>query len=423
MTLTTIDEVTKTGIAIELVRGIIDKASPEGQDLSPEYDYAMRAPLYNLAHSGIENGLKALIRQVEGDHPGGHNLKNLLRKLKGKAPQKAKFLEEAFNDIVNFYTIDTVKWAQFQSLDTYLKEFGSEDLFETYRYWALEKKDLYHIPLFIHRELLVVLEKLCRWGIEQITSQRVEYSIRYSFVRGVEEHINNCDDCRKDSSKPWLKILNKSFPSATPFSERLRGVNSQDFEIVDDECLNQVICTALEHLATSDDPAVRYFIHTLNDLPEGSVPQLCDVQLEVDESGIVKIRNGDQLGFIHQNIDSRWYAQDFFHKYNPQYAKTKDDAMNWLANECTEIVKVSVNGGPHIPKRTMSRPSPLYPDWNDSRLGYKMTFLNDDQRLSVGQHLEVRSGPHYYAVDDGIISEISGREVTWEDTSFTLKSI
>ena len=415
--MTTDDRVSDTGMAIEVARQLIDNAMPQVQDLMPKYEYAKWAPLYLIAHSAFENGLKALILQEEGVHCCGHALRKLFRRLKGKAPKKAKILEDAFADIVNFYTIDLSRLESCRSLDTYLGEYGNKELYKTFRYWALEGRDLDWIFLFVHRELLVVLEKLCRWGIEQITSQRVEDSIRYSFVRSIEEHINNCDDCRKDSSKPWLKILNKSFPSDTPFSDRLRGVNSQDFEIVDDECLNQVIYTALDSLGKSEDPTVRYYVQTLNDLPDGSVTLPSDIQFEVEwpteTYGIAKIRNGEKLGTIRYTIDSRWYAQDFFHKYNPRFAKTRDDAANWLLHACTVMVKVSVNGGEYTSRRAMSPPSPGGVGWDDPPAAHKITFANETHGLSVGQHLNVRSGLRSALVSDGIISKVSGREVEW----------
>ena len=422
MKMTTDDRVSDTGMAIEVARQLIDNAMPQVQDLVPKYEYAKWAPLYLIAHSAFENGLKAIlvklgVRWRRGRD--GHDLGKLLQLLRESDSAKAKLLENTFTDTVNFYTIDIGRWVKFQSLDTYLGEFGTSDRYETFRYWALEGRDQKWIPLFIHRELLVVLEKLCRWGIEQITSQRVEDSIRYSFVRGVEEHINNCDGCRKDSSKPWLKILNKSFPSDTPFSDRLRGVNSQDFEIVDDECLNQVIHTALDSLGKSEDPTVRYYIQTLNDLPDGSVTLPSDIQFEVewptDTYGIVKIRNGEKLGTIRYTIDSRWYAQDFFHKYNPRFAKTRDDAANWLLHACTVVVKVSVNGGEYTSRRAMSPPSPGGVGWDDPPAGHKITFANEAHGLSVGQHLNVRSGLRSALVSDGIISKVSGGLVEFGD--------
>ena len=119
----------------------------ENGTYSSEYANAKWAPLYALAHWGIENGLKALILQAVGQHPRGHDLYELFRLLESKDASKAKNLEHAFADIANFYTIDVDRWVHFQSLKPYLREFGKDELYEKFRYWALEDKGLYHIPL------------------------------------------------------------------------------------------------------------------------------------------------------------------------------------------------------------------------------------------------------------------------------------
>ena len=406
-------------MAIEQARKIIDKAMPPGPDLVPEYDYAMRAPLYNLAHSGIENGLKALIRQVEGDHPSGHNLRTLFRRLKGKDAKRARILEDVFTDIVNFYTIDTSHWVHFQTLDTYFKEYGSEKLFETYRYWALEDKELNHIPIFVHRELLVVLGEWCQWGNRHRMSKRVQSILHKGFQEGLEKHLNRekrCEPCwKKTSALAQTEFHWFNDPSPTLF-DTMRDAYSQNYNINEAECMDEIIYWAVQYLEESDDPAVRYCIGRRLDLPEGSVSLPCDIEIELESDGLVKIKNGQMLGRIVHSIDRRWYAQCIVSPYTGRLAKTKADAINWLANECTEIVKVSVNCGPHIPKRAMSRPQPLGPGWNESRIGFKITFTKEDHGLSIGQHLDVRSGRKYAAIHDGIIVKVRGREVVWGDT-------
>ncbi len=53
--MTTINEVSKTGMAIDQARGIIDKTMPQVQDLVPEYEYAKRMPLY--ADTSLSRGI------------------------------------------------------------------------------------------------------------------------------------------------------------------------------------------------------------------------------------------------------------------------------------------------------------------------------------------------------------------------------
>ena len=113
-----------------------------------------------------------------------------------------------------------------------------------------------------------------------------------------------------------------------------------------------------ERVQKSNDPAVRYLAHTLSDLPKGSVSPPCDVELEVqwpsDSYGIVRVKNGERLGVIRSNIDSRWFTLGPLSEYDAKFAKTKTDAMNWLVKKYTEVIDVSEDGGPHTPMRVMS---------------------------------------------------------------------
>ena len=216
-----LNEVQKTSIDIRETRRIIDDRTPQDPVWLADYDYAKFAPLFSQAHSAIEKGLKALIRQQGEEHPRGHDLGTLFECVKMKAPVQAKYLEDAFTDIVNFYTIDTRRWAHFQSLHAYLKEYGGEDRFKAYRYWALENKDLHHVPLFVQRELLVVLEEWCRDGRKHSISLRVQFIVRNGFSKGLGKHLNKenrCEPCWKNTSgphKPQIQGFND--PSSTLF--------------------------------------------------------------------------------------------------------------------------------------------------------------------------------------------------------------
>ena len=412
--MTTINVVSKTGMAIEMARRIIDVSLPQERDLAREYEYAKWAPLYNLAHSGIENGIKALIWQIDSDHPGGHNLRSLFRKLKGKAPKKARLLEDAFSDIVNFYTIDTRRWVYFNSLDAYLKEFGSEKRYETYRYWALDNKDLEYIPLFAHRELLAFLERLCQWGQRMFTSRRVELNVNGVLHRKIERHANHCDTCRKASVGPSMTRLLASFPSVAIIADRINDAYNRKFDNRDDECADKVMQATFECLKTSEDPAVQYYFNRLTDLPEGSITRPSDAELEVDQHGVVKIRTGETVGMLHHSMEGLWYALISSPESKARIAKTKEDAMYWLLAERTEMVQISVDGGAFTPKRAMSSPSYVWVrSESSSSPGYKITFADESHGLTVGQFLDIRSGTSSVLEFNGPITRISGREVFW----------
>ena len=409
-------EISKVGIAIERARSIVDQAMPRERNLFlPDFEYAKLAPLYALAHWGIENGLKAILSQQKIKYPRGrtgHDLGELYRLSKQNDLVDANALEHAFTDAANFYTIDRRRWNEFRSLDAYLKSFGEWKRYETFRYWALDDLDQFHIPLLVHRELLVALEKILGWHHQQVASKRVKRWIHRQLSEEVRGHIHACHSCRKALPQPFLEVLNDSYPSNTPFREKLQYLYNQHVKTADNGCMNQVIRGTFGSLSRDNDPAVRYLVKTLDDLPKGSLERPSDISLEVNWvvhciAGTVKIQNGQTLGHIRESIDGRWLAQAYSPPTNSIVAKTKTDAKNWLVEECTEIVRVSVNGGPYTPTRVVS----------PALLGrpFAITFANSTHGLTVGQHIDVRINRLPYIIHQGTISRINGREVEWGD--------
>ena len=427
-----LNEVQKTGIAIRETIRIIDNHTPQDPVRLADYNYAKMAPLFALSHWGIEIGLKALILQETQVHYRIHALRKLFRQLKGKAPKQAKYLEDTFIEIVNFYTIDKSKWKSFKTLDTYLGEYGKKERYQTFRYWPLENQALFHTHLFVHRELLKVLEDRCVDGRKHSISRRVRSIIRNGFSKGIGKHLNKenrCEPCWKNTSGPHKPQIQGFNDSSSTLFHAIRDDYSRRFNINQVECMDEITRWAVQYLEKHDDPAVRYCVIRRNDLPQGSVSLPSDVELDVEWSepdilGIVKIKNGVKLGSILYGIDSRWRAQVDMYSLKFRFAKTKDDAMNWLVNKCTEVVQISVNGGPHIPKRVMFTQSQDWsPSWDDTHPRYKMVFADEAHGLSEGQRIDVRSDRFPSVLHDGTIVKVSGREVVCEDISYTLKYV
>ena len=230
-----------------------------------------------------------------------------------------------------------------------------------------------------------------------------------------------CTRCNLDTQESRLRWRKTYTPATTPL-DTLKHAYNCNFKIADDKCVNQVISDVFGRVKESKDPAVRYYVQTLYDLPEGSVLRPSGVELEVEWSapgffGIVRIRNVERLGSIRYSIDSRWCAQVYLFPLKIQFAKTKADAMNWLANECTEVVEVSVDRGPYVPRRAVSPVSS-----NRTRSGdgpwspYKVIFADHAHSLSIGQHIKVRDcSPITMKIAEGIISRASGGLVEFGD--------
>lgn len=204
---------------------------PRQQNLFlPDVDNAELAPLYALAHWSIENGLKAILLLEDDQYDSRkdrHDLTKLLQRLEGSNSEDANYFITAFDDTVCIYTIDKRRWQHFLSLDAYLEENGRGDLHETFRYWALPKGELGHIPLIVHRELIIALEKLLGWRHKQITSIRLEEWIRAKLSKEVLGHTQCRKTCMTDRPHLYTEFLNDSHPSDTPFREKLQPLYNQ----------------------------------------------------------------------------------------------------------------------------------------------------------------------------------------------------
>ena len=182
---------------------------------------------------------------------------------------------------------------------------------------------------------------------EETVSERVERTVSHAMSE--RRSISwSAEDTQKERSVPrygnWLK-------EHISCCDALKEAVNQDFNINNDEFITQTLLDAWKDLQQSKDPAVRYLMSTLTDLPKGSQPRNPDAAPNVQWSnkdqiaGAVLTPAGTYLGFIEKYADGRWGidpSQDGPHG-TPRIAKALADAKAYLVNRLTREVTVTVN--------------------------------------------------------------------------------
>ena len=296
---------------------------PMHRDLIPETMIVQLTNRVPMAHLAIERGLKALIANATGSRDPIHSLNRLYRDLQGCDKNSADFLDEAFDDAVRFYgyNINDKGFGHFRSLDEYLSKVGTGRAFDALRYWAIGESPegenpIPFISLAIHRELLVAV-----WWLFILTQQDIVKGRRESVSRRVERIVTDAmfngrrisyssEDTEKERSVHWYVdwLSKKHTTRCSALDEAVR----KKFFVKDDPFVVQTLHDAYEDLRQSKDPAVRYYISTLNYLPEGSHWRSPDAVPAIEwlnrnqTNGMVVTPAGTCMGFVERYPDGTW---------------------------------------------------------------------------------------------------------------------
>ena len=399
-----------------------------------------RAP---IAHLAIEKGLKALIVQAESPYEHIHGLQKLYQNLNKCDKESAEFLSEAFDDAVKFfrYNVNVKGFGHLRSLDDYLSKVGIENVFEALRYWAIgespeRESPIPPISLPIHREILCALRCLffpkSRWGT---VSDRAERTVAHAMFNG--RGIVYCsDNTSKEQSvnlyKNWLIEEHSTCRSA------LEEAVQKKFLVKDDEFVNQTVRDAFDELRQSEDPAVRFYIGTLADLPKGSQVQYPDAIPEVEwfnsteTGGMLVTPAGSCLGFIEKYANGGWGITPSGDGpvQVTKIAKVLKDAKAYLVNRLTKSVIVTVKDKSRQLRIVTERDFFPAPAWTTGTAiptnlipeapPYDLEFWDANHGLSLGDEvsIELRSG-----ADERIVSVLKGRVVAVSEQEVSIKGM
>ena len=415
---------------------ILDSA-PMHYDLSPDTNAVRLTNRAPIAHLAIERGLKSLINESGGCADQIHDLNKLYGDLSGLNKSASEYLAGAFDDAVSFfgYNVKVKGLKHFGSINEYLSKVGTRRSFKIFRYWAIgESADgespIDYISLTIHRELLCALWILFSTGRRRTVSGRVENIISRAMFDGRRLDHNANDSSKKDaidSYETWLFTENCSWMGA------LRKAVAQNFKIIESEFVENMLRDIYKNLQQSNDPAVRYYVHTLTYLPRGSQRRLPDARPRMEWygsghiRGMVKSAGGTWLGFIEKRADGSW-SIDPVHDdpaYRIEIALALADAKNRLVDLSTRRATCVVNGEKRrlricIHERSFAKANlGVLGSTDADRIAgndvYELEFWNDEHGLASSDEIALGvvwdDGEQWASVLKGSIVKVLGAKV------------
>ena len=390
------------------------------------------------AHHSIEVGIKALAEDSGGTFVRNHNLWPNFQKLEDCDAFAAEFLEAAFNDAVRFYGFkpNAKGFTHLKSIDAYLSAAGSEKAFNAMRYWELERpldaEVISKVFLLIHGELLTALCQLfiSRTNLCTVV-HRVENIVTEALFndRGAELEYSpgSVKEFEVESYVEWLK----GFPN---WCAALAEAKRRKFDI-GNATANSVLAKAYQSLAQVDDPAVQYYLRTLDILP----PQQRDYLPEVEwiepmkfQRGAVKSPSGSTLGWIEKRTDGLWNITPLVEGWLRvrATAATQTDARAWLANFLTHPVTVVVGrnqseqrlvgGASGLRRKPLPRLSG--DDITTKPYTWELEFWDENHGLELGNEVAIKFRPNpsesFISVLEGTVLVVDPWKVSVSGGSF-----
>ena len=413
-------------------------------DLAPGWTEVQVMNRVSIAHLSIERAMKFTITEAGGPLVKDHDLPSRLEELRQYEPESAKFLEEAFEDAVRHYryNANATHMKHLKSLETYLKDTGTDNHFQDIRYWELTQSAneliLRTIYLTLHMELLHAVREilLAPERPKDTVSERVENAVREAMFHNRElDFIIGSDKERSvESYIKWLEEFgNLRDAMAEAFAEGLKS---------DDSFMLKILREAYKELTESSDPAVRYFAETLTVLPKqqrNAVPCVEWLGPETHQAGIVSTPGGDRLGHIHRRSDRLWNitpSRGGVGTTTP-IAQSQTDARCYLADLLTRTARVVV-GDEERELRIVGDEHNLYKTdhkqvmrwWEDMAKGEKPTFQvnfwDSTHGITTGDVVKLETLRRNYEgvseILEGTVTEVRGHEASVQGKRYFGKS-
>ena len=401
----------------EDVIAILDSA-PVRRDLVDEVNISQLTNRVPIAHLAIERGFKSLITEAGKTSDNEHGLNKLYQTLVECDKQSAEYLGRAFEDTVRFYRINPKQngGGPFKTLGDYLAKVGTDTAFNELRYWAvgepIKGEVLRYIWVPIYRELLCAL--LCIFPPsfrDDTVTDRVERIVAEAMSNGRHIAYNSGNTVTEQSVHRYKDWLATHHTRGDALKEAVR----RRFVINDDEFIGRIVREAYDDLRQSEDPAVQYFIHTLNYLPKGSEQRNPDAipQVEWNKTktwGSVMTPAGTPLGFIEKYVDG-WsivpLQKGLVHVATT--AESEADAKHYLVNRLTWQVTVRIDGE-SWQSRLVSGRDPFHLSTN-----HELEFWDGNHGLIAGAQVaiehESERTPQIVSVLEGTVRSVAVHRV------------
>ena len=383
----------------------------------------------SIAHLSIERALKFLIKNAEGSFKKNHDLRQRYQELLKHDQVSARSLEVTFKAAVQHYGFNpnAANMTHLKTLEKYLEVAGSDKAFQDIRYWELTQSPdemlLRRLYLSIHIELLHGLSEilLSPDGPMETVLNRVERAVSdamwptanmvYQPGTSEEHSINSYIEWRQ-GFRTW--------------SEALADAVQQGSNIGDD-FMAEIVTNAYRTLLKAPDPAVSYFVSTLDVLPKQSRDVIPCVEwwgTEKEGKGSVKTPAGTNLGFIESGLDGLWYITPSQVRVSAK-AKSLMDARCYLAILLTRPARVTVEGKdrslrivgeehPPFQKNYDQIDCPIERTGDDKTWTHKMTLWDKDHGIDINKTVRVevqRRDIDVVHILEGTVTKVAEHEV------------
>ena len=416
--------------SVEDVLGILER-EPVQRDLFPEITAVQLLNRVSLAHLSIERAIKFLITEAGGSLVPNHHLGHQYRELLQRDRTSAEGLQQVFEAAIEYYRYNpnAPGMTHLKTLEGYLATAGSGRAFRDMRYWELtQSRDeilLQQLYLSVHMELLHGISQILIAPDRpvQTVADRVEFAVRDAMWPAARMAYG--------LGTPGERSVRSYMEWHARFStcrDALAVAVGAQFDI-GDAFMRETVSSAYQLLLRASDPAVSYYVNTLDILPRQQrdvIPCVEWRRPDPEREGLVSTPAGTPLGIIERGADGIWYITPLSDSVVRASAKasTQTDARCYLATLLTREARIMV-GSDERHLRIVGRAHNWF--WRDSGAilsgresdektsTHRITFWNQDHGIDIGDNVlvEVQSieqGPFTRRIE-GTATEVAEHEV------------
>lgn len=305
--------------------------NPIRPDIVPAYNAMQVGDFVEQTHVAIDKGLKLAIAKAGGHPKQTHSLQALVQDLSAldDGQMILDYLRDCFVAARKFYRIDICRpeFRHIKTFDSYINKVGGKEVYNEARYSTLNAvyegdfssasfspESLRYVFPQAHIEILRALERL-----ELYTSWQENQSGKDNVITRVErvvfrQIIDSLNDYSAIEGGEILEVFEEWNQDIDCYVDALEIAVRSHFSKESCGDMGEVLMIAYTKLLRSEDPAVKYRMHTFRYLEKGSQVPLDAINLEqclrkVNQSEDfleVCSPSGEHIGFLERHFDGSW---------------------------------------------------------------------------------------------------------------------
>lgn len=415
------EAMTLVNVAIKQYRNM----QPDFSDMDPNYNLAKFSLIQSMLHSVIEVGLKSLV----DDYRWGHSLDVVYDELSQTDGAAADYLNAVFVEAVDFYKLcHSEKMPYFQSLKAFLKQFGRQDLYTSYRYWALESSSATTAQKAFSPRIVELYYEVLR-AIATIQVRR-KYK-KGQLLQGVCWRVNvkvmhalNREPLLLMEAGDELDQWRNSLTGHYPYMQGMEDAASADFQIEGLPKMSAILHLVKDNLKRDEDGAVSYWARRLEYLREGSqdAPKGLTIKKVPVDKHIIEIRDpsGEKLlALLGQMPDGAWLVD--MSEIPTAAAWTREDAERYIIAQAAVPVYVTTASQSQWKYTVLDHPENQLQggDFSSDDVfpktlyrEYEFRMWTDAHGIQTGEHIVMQFPSHWFESGayrlDGRVTDVDG---------------